>query len=395
MNRALRLLACALVMATSNAFAAFHLFQIDQIYSNADGTVQFVVLFEPVPTPGEDQWGGQSIRASGPLGTQTYVFPSNLPKGATGGKRVLVATQGFAALGIVTPDFVVPNGFLPIGGGTINYADVDLVTYSALPTDGVSPVSRFGAVFQNRATNFAGQSASVGAATAPIVPLAGVWLNPAESGSGFGLDYQNGTLIVEAYSYLAAGGSQWYLAAGPVVNNVFTATLDKYTGGQCISCTFNAPTLAGNDGTITITFTSSTTANVDLPGGRHIQIQRYFQSAPVAGPFIPVPGAWLNPSESGSGFGLDYENGTLIVEVYSYLAGGESQWYLAAGPVNNHVFTGTLDKYRGGQCISCAYVAPGPPVGNDGTITITFTSSTTATVDLPGNRHIQIQRFFQ
>jgi len=395
MNRALRLLAWVLVLATSNSFAAFHLFQIDQIYSNATGTVQFIVLFEPVPTPGEDQWGGQSLRASGPGGTQTYVFPSNLPKGATGGKRVLVATEGFAALGIVTPDFVVPNGFLAIGGGTINYADVDLVTYSALPTDGVSAVSRFGAVFQNRATNFAGESASVGAAIAPIVPLAGVWLNPAESGSGFGLDYKDGTLIVEAYSYLAGGGSQWYLAAGPVVNNVFTGTLDKYTGGQCISCAFKAPALVGNDGTITITFTSPTTATVDLPGGRHIQIQRYFQSAPVAGPFIPVPGAWLNPSESGSGFGLDYENGTLIVEVYSYLAGGASQWYLAAGPVNNHVFTGTLDKYTGGQCISCAYVAPGPPVGNDGTITITFTSATTATVDLPGNRHIQIQRFFQ
>jgi len=390
MNRAFRLVAWLLVLATSNAFAAFHLFQIDQIYSNASGTVQFIVLFEPGPTPGENLWSGQSIRAA-----QTYMFPTDLPKGATGGKRVLVATEGFAALGIVTPDYVVPNGFLSIGGGTVNYADVDLVTYSALPTDGTSAVTRFGAVVQNRATNFAGESASVGAATAPIVPLAGVWLNPAESGSGFGLDYQNGTLIVEAYSYLQTGGSQWYLAAGPVVNNVFTGTLDKYTGGQCISCAFKGPAIAGNDGTIKITFTSPTTANVDLPGNRHIQIQRYFQSAPVAGPFIPVPGAWLNPSESGSGFGLDYENGTLIVEVYSYLSGGESQWYLAAGPVNNHVFTGTLDKYRGGQCISCAYVAPGPPVGNDGTITITFTSATTGTVDLPGNRHFQIQRFFQ
>jgi hypothetical protein len=63
------------------------------------------------------------------------------------------------------------------------------------------------------------------------------------------------------------------------------------------------------------------------------------------------------------------------------------------GP-GHHVFTGTLDKYTGGQCVSCAYVAPGPPVGNDGTITITFTSSTTANVDLPGNRHIQIERYF-
>src|SRR6185369_4352508 len=120
-------------------------------------------------------------------------------------------------------------------------------------------------------------------------------------------------------------------------------------------------------------FTSPSTATVDLPGGRHIQIQRYFQSAPVAGPFIPVPGAWLNPSESGSGFGLDYKDGTLIVEVYSYLAGGASQWYLAAGPVTNSVFTATLDKYTGGQCITCAYVAPAL-AGNDGMVTITFTS---------------------
>jgi len=61
-----------------------------------------------------------------------------------------------------------------------------------------------------------------------------------------------------------------------VTNNVFTATLDRYTGGQCISCAYKAPMLAGNDGTITITLTSSTTANVDLPGGRHIQIERLF-----------------------------------------------------------------------------------------------------------------------
>ena len=159
-----------------------------------------------------------------------------------------------------------------------------------------------------------------------------MWWNPSEPGSGLGLDYKDGTLVAEVYSYLAGGASQWYLAAGPVTNNVFTATLDKYTGGQCISCAYKAPALSSNDGTITITFTSPTTGTADLPGGRHIPIQRYFQSAPVAGAFIPVGGVWWNPSEPGSGLGLDYENGTLIVEVYSYLAGGASQWYLAAGP---------------------------------------------------------------
>ncbi|MEO8304314.1 MAG: hypothetical protein ABI724_09340, partial [Betaproteobacteria bacterium] len=66
-----------------------------------------------------------------------------------------------------------------------------------------------------------------------------------------------------------------------------------------------------------------------------------------------------------------------------------------AGAVTNNVFQATLDKYTGGQCISCAYKDPGPPVGNDGQVTITFTSPTTANIALPGGRTGHIQRYFQ
>jgi hypothetical protein len=271
----------ALLFAASGAFAEFHLFQIEQLFSNADGSVQFIVLHEFTGTNGEHVWAGHSLvsmHAGSPNNTLT--FPNNLPSAATANKRVLVGTQGFAALGIVTPDFTVTNGFLPTNGGTLSYAGVDSVNFAALPTDGVTAINRNGVMIQNLATNFAGQSASVTAVGAPaaIVPVRGVWYNPAESGSGFGLDYQNGTLVVEVYSYLQSGASQWYLAAGPVVNNVFTGTLDKYMNGQCISCAYKNPgPPVGNDGNITITFTSPTTATVDLPGGRHFQIQRFFQ----------------------------------------------------------------------------------------------------------------------
>ena len=154
------------------------------------------------------------------------------------------------------------------------------VWYSACAADAATKSSAaIDAMIQNLATNFSGQSASVAAAgpAAPIIPIGGVYYDPTQSGSGFGFDYKDGTLIVEVYSYLQGGAAQWYLSAGPVVNNVYTGTLDKYTGGQCISCAFVAPTLVGNDGTITVTFTSPTTATVDLPGGRHFQIQRFFQ----------------------------------------------------------------------------------------------------------------------
>ena len=271
----------ALMLAAPAAFAEFHLFQIEQLFSNADGSVQFVVLHEFTGSNGENFWAGHSLASSSAGANKMFAFPSNLPSGATANKRVLVATQGFAALGIVTPDFTVPNGFLPITGGTLNYAGVDSVNFGALPTDGVTAINRNGQPSPNLATNFAGQTGSVTAAAPPpaatIIPVAGVYYDPNQSGSGFGLDYQNGTLIVEVYSYLANGASQWYLSSGPVVNNVYTGTLDKYTGGQCISCAFVAPTLVGNDGMITITFTSPTTASVVLPGGQQRQIKRFFQ----------------------------------------------------------------------------------------------------------------------
>jgi hypothetical protein len=235
-------------------------------------------MHEFTGTNGENLWGGMPLISTHAGVNKTFIFPNNLSSTTTAGRRVLIATQGFAALGIVMPDFTVPNGFLPTNGGTLNYAGVDGVTFPSLPTDGTTAINRNGVMIQNLATNFAGQSASVTAgAPAAIIPVAGVWWNPSESGSGLGLDYQNGTLLVEVYSYLAGGAAQWYLAAGSITNNVFTATLDKYTGGQCISCAYVAPGLVGNDGTITITFTSQTTATADLPGGRHIQIQRFFQ----------------------------------------------------------------------------------------------------------------------
>jgi hypothetical protein len=106
----------------------------------------------------------------------------------------------------------------------------------------------------------------------------------------------------------------------------------------------------------------------------------------------PEVGMWWNPGESGTGYGIDYSNGTLVVTVYSYNPNGAPQWYYVAGPLDGATFTGTLDKYVSGQCISCSYSGRPSIIGNDGVITINFTSSTTATVSLPGGRVTQIQR---
>jgi hypothetical protein len=157
-------LTLAAMLAADVAQANFHTFAIETIYSNADGTVQYVVLRETQGFPGENLWSGHAFTSTHAGVTKSFPFMTDLPSNRTGGKAVLLATQGFAALALIAPDYVIPNGFLATDGGTLNYAGVDQVTYGPLPTDGAAAISRTGTTAPNIATNFAG-------ATAVIPPL--------------------------------------------------------------------------------------------------------------------------------------------------------------------------------------------------------------------------------
>jgi len=113
-----------------------------------------------------------------------------------------------------------------------------------------------------------------------------------------------------------------------------------------------------------------------------------------AGAFTPRTGHWFNSNESGSGYNIDIQDGTLVVTIFSYKTTGDSEWYISSGPMaaGQSIFTGTLLAVRGGQCISCTYVAPSSTISS-GSITINFTSETSATVSLPGGRVTSIQPF--
>jgi len=120
-----------------------------------------------------------------------------------------------------------------------------------------------------------------------------------------------------------------------------------------------------------------------------------FIVATSASAFTPFTGNWWNKNESGSGYNIEVHQGVLVITIYSYKSNGDSEWYLAAGPMSpdQRQFSGTLDKYRNGQCISCTYEAP-TLIGNDGIISITFLSETSATLTLPGGRVVNIEPFF-
>jgi hypothetical protein len=137
---------------------------------------------------GENFWAGQALTSTHAGVSSVYVFPTNLPGGESencGYYCMLSPTReqagadrdaGFAASGSSRRTMSIPNGFLRTDGGTVNFAGVDQVAYASLPTDGVNAINRNGAMVQNRATNFAGASASVSLPQTPaVLNFQGMW----------------------------------------------------------------------------------------------------------------------------------------------------------------------------------------------------------------------------
>lgn len=166
--RVLRAVLCVLAAALAlPAAASFHTFAIQQLYSNADGSIQFIVLREVAGENNQQFLIGHDIKSRQGATQQTFAFTNDLPGNNTANRSFLIATAGFTALGLIVPDYTMPAGFLFTNGGTVNYAGVDQVTYAALPTDGVTALYSDGTMQQNLAKNFAGATASV---TAPAGP---------------------------------------------------------------------------------------------------------------------------------------------------------------------------------------------------------------------------------
>ncbi len=116
-------IAIAVAAAVATAWALPGTFGIRQIFSNDDGTVQFIEIHDRGQNDcdsGEANWAGQTLLSTGPGPDKAFQFPTDLPTCATSGHNILIATEGFTALGIVVPDYVIPNGFLQIPNGTLS-----------------------------------------------------------------------------------------------------------------------------------------------------------------------------------------------------------------------------------------------------------------------------------
>ena len=209
------------LLFSTRALAAFHLWDINEVYTNADGTIQFIE-FTTVFT-GENFLMGERFTSN----SSQFIFPNDLV-GSTANKKFLIATFGFAALpGAVTPDYVMPDNFIAVtGGDTLTLVNVivnaDQITFGpgVLPTNGVDSLDRTTMnPIPNSPTNFAGQTGST------LVPT-NVFVDFSAGSGGFGTAVLPFGTLQEAIN----------AAAPPATINLKAGTTTEiFSGGSAIS----------------------------------------------------------------------------------------------------------------------------------------------------------------
>jgi len=130
--------AAALLLGSPVAYPFAHLWDIQEVYTNADGTVQFVEFF----TTGTAEFFLSStqlqFQISGTV-VNTFNFPNDLSGPTTANHTFLAGTSNFAALYGITPDYIIPANFLNGGANrTLEFGPFfDEISLVGLPTNGV------------------------------------------------------------------------------------------------------------------------------------------------------------------------------------------------------------------------------------------------------------------
>jgi uncharacterized protein (TIGR03382 family) len=181
--RLITVFAALTASALTQAHAGFHLYDIQEIYSNSDGSVQFVELFTASNNQqnlnGHELWLRNNVNAV----VGEYIFPSNGPA-PTSNTVLLLGTSNLATLYGVTPDFVIPANFLEADlGNYLDFDGQDLLDIDSLPLDGtqsldglIGNTDRTAFTINSNATptNFSGQTATIPEPATGLLALLGL-----------------------------------------------------------------------------------------------------------------------------------------------------------------------------------------------------------------------------
>jgi hypothetical protein len=176
------------------------------------------------------------------------------------------------------------------------------------------------------------------------------------------------------------GAGMWVTFIGQLSNNTTTTTgLLRFTGPALGAPWNNDQVVNSNAGTVTVTFTSPTTATFSYT------INNVSDTITIV-PFDPnarngtFTGVWFDPTRNGQGIQLLHSGNNLSGAWDLYDENGNGMWVTFVGTLAGTTLNASLLRFTGPQ-LGTPWDANLVQNSDIGTVTINFTSNTTATFD--------------
>jgi hypothetical protein len=386
------LLMLVFTLLAGAAQATFHLWSMGELYSNGDGTVQFLEI--RALTGGQQFMTGHSLRSTPTGGApQDFEFANGLPGDSTN-RTMLIGTQGYAALsGVPRPDYIVPNGFFGRNGGRIVFAEnADVWDHGPLPAAPLS-LDRNGSTATNSPRNFAGDQGSVTLSAPASFNVHGLWWNDpdnSEPGWGVNLSHHGNIVFLSWFTYDTDGSGMWLFMsnAQQTAANTYAGQLFRSTGARFDAydrTQFAAP--AVGTGTLTFSDAGHGTFAYTVNGiSQTKNIKRIFfgtqptcdQSGAAATNFTDLYGL---DTEPGWGINVVQQDNIIFLSWFTYGADGKGMWMFASNlaRTTGNTFAGQLFRSTGPAFNSTPWNVSQFNAPAVGTATLAFTSASTAT----------------
>ena len=234
----------------------------------------------------------------------------------------------------------------------------------------------------------------------PQKPQTGWWWNPLEDGRGFSIEAHGANLFFASFLYDASGRSTWVVSSGPTSldGSVYSGDLLGASGGQTLGGAYPGFPAVNHQGSVTLAFSDASHGTMVWPGGA-VPIQRFdiipngLNLAPIANQ--PENGWWWNPDESGRGFFMEWQGGTLDVAGYMYDDAGNPVWYITVGTMGGPggtTFSGNWWSYGDGQTLTGPWRQNRQVSNSVAPLTIQFSAPDAALMTLPNGRTTRLVR---
>lgn len=377
--------------ATLPAQATFHQFSLNEAFSNASGTVQYVELV--ALAAGQQAVQGHTLVSTDGTTTRTFTLPGNLP-GDTAGRMMLIGTAGVRSAFGVAPDFVMPDGFLHASAGTLTWGEgADTWVHQSLPGAGL-------ALFRDSGSGTAGAPSPQNFANVHSPSYQALWwASPGGSENGWGLNiaHQGDTLFVTWFTYDTDGSPMWLVMsdANRASEGVYSGALYRTTGPPFFNFTPGSSIGLTQVGTASFQFSSPTRGTFSYSLGGVLQsksIERQEFSAPVPTCVLGGPPAatrnyqdlwWRSPGGSESGWGLNiaHQGDILFATWFTYDSTGRGLWFVMSDARRSgaDTYTGKLYTTRGNPFNSTPWNSASIAVTEAGSASLVFTDADNGT----------------